>query len=376
MGFADTVKEKLSVLEKKHYYMIGGGVAAIILIIVVLAILSGFPAQRFGNARHYGEISHIIFDREGARLASSEANSKAKVIVWNLSTGEKVGEVDGNARDSSMIAFGTESSVIVTAGMDEHVIFWGLDTGSKRRNFSVALSASSAISPDGNWLAYAKGQKTFVWDLSLQKQHDEFDGGATGGKAVEFSADSSMLATGDGSGVLRIYEPAKSALKVPPKKAHESAIDCLAFSRDGTLIGTGSRDNSAKLWDAGAVEKAVFKGHDSSIIAIAIGSGGKHVLTGSRDGTARLWNAETGNELFKFEGFRGTADSIVDISSDGKFAAIETKGSGIEIFETSSGSPVKKFEASATIFRFGPSGGTLYIGCANGKLYAWSPGME
>jgi WD40 repeat protein len=300
----------------------------------------------------------------------------AKVKIWELATGNILQTVDGNKNDSRMIAFVPDGKVLVTVGLDEDVNFWDIPTGSRRRSLKVALTAISALSPDGTWLAYCKGPKTFISNLKLSKVDDYvFDGDATDAKAVVFSPDSSLLATGDGSGVLRIYEPAKENLKVP-QKGHESAIACVAFSTEGSVIGTASRDQTAKLWDTEGKELAKLAGHEGSVEVIALGPEAKAVLTGGKDGTARLWDGKSGKELFKFDTFQGKPESRIAISKDGSLAAIDTADGCVEVFETSSGTPVGKIDVTVNAFGFGPTGDKLFFGLSNGKLYTWYRGMQ
>jgi hypothetical protein len=65
----------------------------------------------------------------------------------------------------------------------------------------------------------------------------------------------------------------------------------VAFSPDGKLVLAGSRDNTARLWDAATGrEIRVFKGHENRVTSVAFSPDGARVLTGSAEKTARLWD--------------------------------------------------------------------------------------
>jgi len=71
---------------------------------------------------------------------------------------------------------------------------------------------------------------------------------------------------------------------------HESTVMAVAFSPDGQTVVTGSRDQTARLWDArtGAPRGEPLK-HDGWVRAVAFSPDGQMVLTGSDDKYARLW---------------------------------------------------------------------------------------
>ena len=74
---------------------------------------------------------------------------------------------------------------------------------------------------------------------------------------------------------------------------HRGAITDVAFSPDGDRVGTSSRDETARVWEAesGARLRRLV-GHRDDVTSVAFSPDGRLVLTASRDHEARLWNAE------------------------------------------------------------------------------------
>ncbi len=64
----------------------------------------------------------------------------------------------------------------------------------------------------------------------------------------------------------------------------------MAFSADGGTILTGSRDGTARLWDAATGQpRGQPLRHEDVVTAVAFSPDGRTALTGSEDKTARLW---------------------------------------------------------------------------------------
>src|SRR4029453_4246685 len=80
-----------------------------------------------------------------------------------------------------------------------------------------------------------------------------------------------------------------------PLSGHTDRVLAVAFSPDGQLMLTGSRDKTARLWE-GASGKAVAtffedagSRNTSYVLAVAFSPDGRHVLAASSDGMARRW---------------------------------------------------------------------------------------
>ena len=74
-------------------------------------------------------------------------------------------------------------------------------------------------------------------------------------------------------------------------KGHIGSVNSLAFDNSGTILASGSWDQTIKLWNVeDQTEIATLKGHTYSVNSIAFNYNGKLLVSVSWDKTIRLWN--------------------------------------------------------------------------------------
>lgn len=114
---------------------------------------------------------------------------------------------------------------------------------------------------------------------------------------------------------------AMQALAVEPElviqRGHEGPVTSLAVSSDGRLVVTGSRDDTARLWDAATGEELrCLRGHTDDVTSVAFSPDGRWVASGSRDDSVRIWDVISGSELRRLTGHAFAVTSVA-FSPDG-----------------------------------------------------------
>jgi WD40 repeat protein len=96
---------------------------------------------------------------------------------------------------------------------------------------------------------------------------------------------------GDSRNSFRGVKRTSTAKGIAVLRGHESWLNSVAFSRDGSRIVTASNDTTARIWDAATGQQiAVLRGHDG-IVSSAISPDGSRLVTASWDYTARIWDS-------------------------------------------------------------------------------------
>jgi len=106
-------------------------------------------------------------------------------------------------------------------------------------------------------------------------------------------------------------------------RGHTAPVTSVHFSTDGTAVVTGSRDETARIWnaDTGASVRAL-RGHFGAVRDAEFSPDGQWVVTAG-PGTAALWDAGTGRLLFYLGGHKGP---LTFASFDASGARIFTAG--------------------------------------------------
>jgi len=109
--------------------------------------------------------------------------------------------------------------------------------------------------------------------------------------------------------------------------------DC-AFTPDGGLVLTASRDSTLRLWNtrSGTWVRSFALETRSPLTACAVTPDGAATLSGSRGGTLTLWETTTGIALARLEG-HGDEVTALTIAPDGRFAASASRDETVRIWD-------------------------------------------
>ncbi len=122
-----------------------------------------------------------------------------------------------------------------------------------------------------------------------------------GVNSLEFSPDGKLLASANGNGTIRLWDPATGRPVGSPLQAgigSQGSVNAVAFSPGGSLLATAYADGTIRLWDPGTsqLHRPVLRsaGSQASANAVAFSPDGKLLATAYGNGTVRLWEPAAG----------------------------------------------------------------------------------
>lgn len=112
----------------------------------------------------------------------------------------------------------------------------------------------------------------------------------------------SDLAVATNSALVKMYSTGSGSVDL--LRGHEDIVLCLAASGDGSVLATGSKDRTARIWRRELAEgvpdrrrfacMGICEGHVGSIGAVAVGKTHSNlVVTASQDRTVKVWDLST-----------------------------------------------------------------------------------
>jgi WD40 repeat protein len=151
----------------------------------------------------------------------------------------------------------------------------------------------AVFSPDGRTVAAAYGDEVRLWDTSTHQQIGKpFSGHAGLLTALAFSPNGEILATGSKDQTVRLWNVASQRLIGTPLTGHSDTVTAMAFSRDGASLATVAGGDQVRLWDTATRQQigAPIADDDESVTTMAFSGDGATLATASRHGHTRLWN--------------------------------------------------------------------------------------
>src|SRR5262249_2296986 len=196
-----------------------------------------------------------------------------------------------------------------------------------------------AFSPGGRWVAFGcDGGTVYLLDLPARRGEDQrgVEDRSDVVSAICAPAGRALACGGKGAGLVRLWDH-RAGQAVRDFKGHKGSVWGLDFAPGGELLVSASWDHTVKVWESAtgrlretllghveAVKYAAFAPRDASLLA-----------TGSRDGTVKLWRLPSGQQPG-----RGAAGAVGRVLGGSGGPLLVWSGGRVQAWDLDEGKPV------------------------------------
>ncbi|HBK99114.1 MAG TPA: serine/threonine protein kinase [Microcoleaceae bacterium UBA10368] len=191
--------------------------------------------------------------------------------------------------------------------------------------------------------------------------------------AVAFSPDGLMLASGSKDKTIQIWDLA-TGKSIRTFEGDSSTIWSVAFDSNGTRLVTGTGFWRVMLWDMKTGQSMSSLDHAASVWSVAISHDGQLIASGSGDKTTKIWDAENGRLIHNLPDHTDFVYSVA-FSPDDKTLVSASKDNKITIVDVATGRLLKTVDGHADQVRsvaISPDGQTLVSGSYDESIKIWN----
>lgn len=225
----------------------------------------------------------------------------SEIQLWNAVNGQYIAVLEQaeNAKYTTNSAkFSPDGTrLIINDSRNHEAKLWNAHTGeyllALKGRFMVGRGLMYEFSPSGNHIVTVdKDNIARIWDVKNGQPLTILKGHRKRILSALFSHDGSRILTSSLDKTNRLWDTQSGVLLATfsiDSNWRGVKYQIAHFSHDGTRVVT-IRGNDAIIWDAKTGQRiAVLKGHKSRIYAVKFSPDDTYLVTGSRDDTARIW---------------------------------------------------------------------------------------
>ncbi len=227
------------------------------------------------------ERPRVWYSPDGTHLLFAPATGGLQ--LWDETVTRMIKELEPpGASPVLAIGFDREVKTLWACHADGQVQSWSLADFKRVADWN--LNAEDAESAE-------KGRESVTPHFSASSAFSAFSLSIT---AAAFNADATLLAVGDDSGRVQLFEAKGKPLPASPKLS--SQVNGLAWSPDSRLIAAALKDGDVEVWQTDGTRVHLFPAFQVAT-TVLFSPDGRWLLAGGQSHGLRVWNVTTGEPV-------------------------------------------------------------------------------
>lgn len=244
-----------------------------------------------------------------------------------------------------------------------------------RSVFTQTLGGFLAVTfrQDGQQLATAISNEVVVWDICQGKQLFAGQGHTAWILCLTYSPDQTMIASGSRDETIRLWD-AETGQCLKTLACPGSWIQTLTFSPDGEYLVSGGSDGEICVWQVATAHcQRILSGHRDRILSLKFTADGRTLVSGSQDETVAVWDFESGDLCHSWN-IPLNWTLAMDLSSDGQTLVTGSDGKIVKFWDLDTGECWKTLPGYASrvwSVNFSPTGQQLLTASEDKSIKLW-----
>ena len=225
--------------------------------------------------------------------------------IFSTQSGKQLRTLEEHSGQIQSMRFSSCGRYVLTCSDDGTARVWSADSGQQLHLVSMPgiegerSEVHDAILIDDRRMITASGDSARVWDYTTGQLIHEFGFELHSAHSIELSPNKrhALIRPSNPWGshfserelVVRLLDIENGEI-AQEFRGHAEAVRWASLSPCGSLVATGSVDQSVRIWSVETGEELVtLRGHNDAVAYVEFSRSGDWVVSTSKDGTIRVW---------------------------------------------------------------------------------------